>query len=204
MRLDTVHNDAHRRLAIAVSAVICAIPTVGALLLVGMLLVMIFCGGCMSARDGRTHTLFTGLQYERALQAAEDRGAVRVASQAGGVRWIDGEAAEVYRARRARAYKDGSALPVVEPLAGRNADEIRDETYPAWLRAVAWLGDGLTWAGIGAGATYGGARLLEEADRDSAPQASMNVAGSGNTIYVQTGHDNQLTANRDTITEAAE
>lgn len=44
MRLDTVHNATHRRMAAAVSAAICAVPAVAVVVLLSVMLVLI--GGC--------------------------------------------------------------------------------------------------------------------------------------------------------------
>lgn len=45
MRLDTVHNATHRRMAVAVSAVICAVPAVLVTVLV-ILTVLVAAHGC--------------------------------------------------------------------------------------------------------------------------------------------------------------
>lgn len=199
--LNTVDNKHDARLAHMIGGVIDALPAL-IMLLVAVLL-MLSATGCMSARDGRTHTLFTGLQYDNALAQAESRGAVRVMTQAGAVRWIGGEQAETYRARRAKAYKDGSELPVVDAFAGQTADEIRTETYSPWKRFLAWLGDCLTWSGITSGAIYGGARLVDAMDggdgSDRQDSTRVDITGDGNSVQIQGGSGNVNTSQRDRV-----
>ena len=156
-----------------------------------ILLPLALLAGCMQI-DGRWHTLCTGLQVDRAIARAQGEGAVRAYTPSGRAVYLRGAAAERYR----QAREEG-APPEVGLFEGESATQLREEYYPAWLRALAWTGDALTWSGL----TLGLTRVAQEASAASeGPPASsahntLVVSGSGNQIILSDTAGGDVDAN---------
>ena len=146
--------------------------------------------GCANVA-GRLHSPLVGLQYERALRAAEESGYARARTECGTYRWLAGGEAQQYRAARDAALEAGQPLPAVSIMAGQTDDEIVAQTYPTWLRWAAKLGDGAIYAL----ATWGAAKAADELNSDSGGGAdyrdrrdvSVSIPGSGNNVNVNIG-----------------
>lgn len=160
------------------------------------LLAVGFLNGCMSCKDGKTHTLFTGLQIERSIEAAESRGMIRADAYGGASKWLSGQEAVAYKAARLAAIDNNEIVPTVAPNIGITAEQLRNETYPWWLRATAFLGDTLTWGALASGAVVGGQKIAEAVDggesddhstkRTSTINVNLNTSNE-NTVNIQAG-----------------
>ena len=146
--------------------------------------------GCASVA-GRVHSPLVGLQYERAINAAEESGAVRAKTVAGKYRWLAGGDAAAYRQARDAALESGEPFPAISPIAGQTDDEIVEQTYPTWLRWAAKLGDGVIYAL----ATWGAARAADTLNSDDSTDSdyrdrrdqAVNISGDNNNVNLNIG-----------------
>ena len=143
-----------------------------------VLLSLALLAGCLQI-DGRWHSLCTGLQVDRAIARAQGEGAVRAYTPGGRAVYLRGAAAARYRQAR-----DEGAPPEVGLFEGASATQLREEYYPAWLRALAWTGDALTWSGLTLGVTRAAQEAVDASDDPPAARTTLVVSGSGNEIIV--------------------
>lgn len=148
--------------------------------------------GCMQCSDGKMHTICTALQIERSINAAKAGGAVAAYTPDGNVRFLRGAEARQYRTVHNKAIEGNGPSPVVEPYAGASAEELRQEYYSPGLRALAWVGDLLTWAGISGVAVRAGDALVSatdsgsEVDSDSSRRTVQIRVDNGSTARINT------------------
>lgn len=158
-----------------------------------LLIPLALLAGCLQI-DGRWHTLCTGLQVERAIARAQGEGAVRAYTPGGRAVYLRGAAATRYRQAR-----DEGAPPEVGIFEGASATALREEYYPAWLRALAWTGDALTWSGITLGLTRAAGEVAAASDDPpAAARTTVIVSGSGNELIVSDSAGGGVDANTGT------
>lgn len=154
-----------------------------------LLLVVIMAAmtGCMYCRDGKMHTLVTGIQIERAIESAECQGMVRALTTDGGFRWLNSQEALAYKMELSDAAYLGQPFPMVNSKAGLASKDLRAQKYAWYARMTAWLADAATLSAV----TYGAAEAANSfsnngnsGDDNSQEEVNITVAGDGNQVEV--------------------